>query len=169
MCTYKDIDRIKLPNGHMANQAASREIERIYTESWRRGVSVPFFDNAGNTFLANPDGSEDSVKLDPLSRTYHILKTTNNLPEIKASFNFGMSTLRHSPKPIREQIYDSEIDGLLEFRYYLIEDTYLMKGEKERVSCYVQLTNAEMVCLTIHDTVGIDILNSKNNSKRIWI
>ena len=62
MCTYKDIDIIQLPNGQTAseaNRAASREIERIYADSWRRGVSVPFFDNDGNTYLANPDGSED--------------------------------------------------------------------------------------------------------------
>ena len=62
MCTYKDIDIIELPNGQMAseaNLAASREIERIYADSWHRGVSVPFFDNDGNTYLANPDGNEE--------------------------------------------------------------------------------------------------------------
>jgi hypothetical protein len=79
MCTYKDIENIQLPNGQIAsdaNNAASREIERIYIDSWRRGVSVPFFDNNGNTYLANPDGSEDFVKLDRHSRTYHVLRRT---------------------------------------------------------------------------------------------
>ena len=79
MCTYKDIEHIELPNGQTAseaNRAASREIERIYADSWRRGVSVPFFDNDGNTYLANPDGSEDRVALDRRSRTYHILHRT---------------------------------------------------------------------------------------------
>ena len=72
MCTYKDIDTILLPNGKTASEAnsdASREIEHIYLDSWQRGVSVPFFDNAGNTYLANPDGSEDRVKLDRHTRT----------------------------------------------------------------------------------------------------
>ena len=79
MCTYKDIDIIQLPNGQTAseaNRAASREIERIYADSWRRGVSVPFFDNDGNTYLANPDGSEDKVTLDLATRTYHIIMRT---------------------------------------------------------------------------------------------
>ena len=79
MCTYKDIDNILLPNGQKAidaNRAASCEIERIYADSWQRGVSVPFFDNDGNTYLANPDGSEDRVKLDRRSRTYLILQRT---------------------------------------------------------------------------------------------
>jgi hypothetical protein len=37
---------------------------------------VPFFDNDGNTYLANPDGSEDRVALDRRSRTYRILRRT---------------------------------------------------------------------------------------------
>ncbi|MBP3777267.1 MAG: xenobiotic reductase B [Prevotella sp.] len=79
MCTYKDIDRIQLPNGMIAseaNGAAKCEIERIYADSWQRGVSVPFFDNEGNTYLANPDGSEDRVTLNRGSRTYRILRRT---------------------------------------------------------------------------------------------
>lgn len=79
MCTYKDIDIIQLPNGltaSEANRAASREIERIYADSWRRGVSVPFFDNDGNTYFANPDGSEDRVALNRRNRTYRILRRT---------------------------------------------------------------------------------------------
>lgn len=79
MCTYKDIDIIQLPNGltaSEANRAAGREIERIYADSWRRGVSVPFFDNDGNTYLANPDGREDRVALNRRNRTYRILRRT---------------------------------------------------------------------------------------------
>ena len=79
MCTYKDLDNIQLPNGKTtreANRNASHEIERIYLDSWQRGVFVPFFDNAGNTYLANPDGSEDRVALDRQTRTYRILHRT---------------------------------------------------------------------------------------------
>lgn len=79
MCTYKDIDNIVLPNGQTAgeaNRAASSEIERIYADSWRRGISVPFFDDNGNTYLANPDGSEDRVMLDRHSRSYRIVSRT---------------------------------------------------------------------------------------------
>ena len=79
MCTYKDIDNILLPNGKTAceaNSDAHNEIEHIYLDSWLRGVSVPFFDNAGNTYLANPDGSEDYVQLDRKTRTYRILRRT---------------------------------------------------------------------------------------------
>ena len=79
MCTYKDIDTVLLPNGKTvseANSDAMREIERVYLDSWRHGVSVPFFDNAGNTYLANPDGSEDHVKLDRRTRTYRVLRRT---------------------------------------------------------------------------------------------
>ena len=79
MCTYKDLDNIQLPNGKIAsvaNRDAHREIEHIYLDSWRRGISVPFFDNDGNTYLANPDGSEERVKLDRLTRTYRVLHRT---------------------------------------------------------------------------------------------
>ena len=79
MCTYKDLDHVILPNGKTAeevNLAVSREIERIYRDSWSKGVPVPFFDNAGNTYLANPDGSEDKVRLNRKTRTYRIVKRT---------------------------------------------------------------------------------------------
>ena len=64
MCTYKDIDIIQLPNGQTAseaNRAASREIERIYADSWRRGVSVPFFDNDGKTALLSTAAAAPTV------------------------------------------------------------------------------------------------------------
>lgn len=79
MCTYKDIDNIMLSNGKTAceaNSDAHREIERIYLDSWLHGISVPFFDKAGNTYLANPDGSEDHVKLDRQTRTYRVINRT---------------------------------------------------------------------------------------------
>ncbi|MBQ9203252.1 MAG: xenobiotic reductase B [Prevotella sp.] len=79
MCKYKDIELVRLPNGKTArevNDDVRREVERIYLESWQRGVSVPFFDNEGNTYLANPDGSEDRVQLNRQTRTYHIVNRT---------------------------------------------------------------------------------------------
>ena len=79
MCTYKDIEHIVLPNGKTAkeiNDAVRNEVESIYRDSWQKGVSVPFFDDAGNTYLANPDGSEDKVKLNRTTRTYRVLKRT---------------------------------------------------------------------------------------------
>lgn len=53
-----------------------KEVERIYLEAWKKGISVPFFDGKGNTFLVNPDGSEDLVLLDLHSRTYNIIRRT---------------------------------------------------------------------------------------------
>ncbi|MBR5921790.1 MAG: xenobiotic reductase B [Bacteroidales bacterium] len=79
MCKYKDIENIDLPNGKTTkevNDAVRREVEQIYMDSWRQGVSVPFFDDAGNTYLANPDGSEDRVMLDRETRTYRVLQQT---------------------------------------------------------------------------------------------
>ena len=79
MCSLKEINNIELPNGKTVgtvNRDVSNAIERIYLESWQKGVSVPFFDNTGNTYLANPDGSEDRVTLDRRTRTYHILSRT---------------------------------------------------------------------------------------------
>lgn len=79
MCAYSEIEKIRLSNGKTvkeANQDAHREIERIYLESWAKGVSVPFWDDNGNIFLANPDGSEDQVSLDTKTRTYHVITRT---------------------------------------------------------------------------------------------
>lgn len=79
MCAYKDIENIELPNGKTVkevNEAMRREIEKIYVESWQKGLSVPFFDNEGNIYLANPDGSEDHVSLDRKTRTYHVIRRT---------------------------------------------------------------------------------------------
>lgn len=57
-----------------AERASAGKVESIYRESWRKGIPVPFFDDQGNIYLANPDGSEDKVKLDPDTRTYHVLQ-----------------------------------------------------------------------------------------------
>ena len=73
------METMLLPNGLTAkevNEAIRREVERIYLESWLQGVSVPFFDDEGNIYLANPDGSEDRVSLDCRTRTYNILMRT---------------------------------------------------------------------------------------------
>lgn len=75
MCKYTEIEDIELSNGKTVkevNDAVRREVERIYLESWFQGVSVPFFDDDGTTYLANPDGSEDKVILDRSTRTYTI-------------------------------------------------------------------------------------------------
>ena len=79
MCEHKDLENIELPNGKTVkevNAAVRREVEKIYQESWSKGVSVPFFDDAGNIYLANPDGSEDHVSLDRKTRTYHVISRT---------------------------------------------------------------------------------------------
>ena len=79
MCKYNEMETMLLPNGLTAkevNEAIRREVERIYLESWLQGVSVPFFDDEGNIYLANPDGSEDRVSLDRRTRTYNILMRT---------------------------------------------------------------------------------------------
>lgn len=79
MCEYNEIEQIRLSNGKTVKEAnldAHREIERIYMESWAKGVSVPFWDDKGNIFLANPDGSEDKVSLDTKTRTYRIITRT---------------------------------------------------------------------------------------------
>lgn len=79
MCRYNEIEAVELPNGKTVkevNEAVSHEVERIYLESWKRGVSVPFFDEDGAIYLANPDGSEDKVTLDTDTRTYNIIMRT---------------------------------------------------------------------------------------------
>lgn len=77
MCKYSEIEKMVLPNGMTVkeiNDAVRLEVERIYQESWFQGVSVPFFDEKGNTYLANPDGSEDMVSLNRQTRTYSFIK-----------------------------------------------------------------------------------------------
>lgn len=78
MCTYKEMN-IELPNGKTVkevNDAVRSEVERIYRKAWRQGVSVPFFDDEGNIYLANPDGSEDRVSLDRNTHTFRVLHRT---------------------------------------------------------------------------------------------
>ncbi|MDD5862130.1 MAG: xenobiotic reductase B [Prevotella sp.] len=72
MCRYEDIEEWKLSNGKTIkeiNNAVHDEVERIYLDAWAKGVSVPYFDDRGNIFLANPDGSDDAVKLNKLKRS----------------------------------------------------------------------------------------------------
>ncbi len=79
MCKYNEIEAVELPNGKTVkevNDEVRREVERIYVESWLQGVSVPFFDEDGTTYLANTDGSEDKVTLDRRTRTYNIIMRT---------------------------------------------------------------------------------------------
>ena len=79
MCKYNEIEAVELPKGKTVkevNDEVRREVERIYVESWLQGVSVPFFDEDGTTYLANPDGREDKVKLDRRTRTYNIIMRT---------------------------------------------------------------------------------------------
>lgn len=66
---------IILPNGKTVGEveeAARKKIESIYVETWKRGHSVPFFDDEGNIYFANPDGSEDEVRLDRPTQTFHV-------------------------------------------------------------------------------------------------
>lgn len=77
MCKYEDIESWKLSNGWSikeVNNHVHDEVEKIYLDSWNKGVAVPFFDEYGNIFLANPDGSEDAVEFDGKSRGYKVLK-----------------------------------------------------------------------------------------------
>ena len=57
-----------------AERASAGKVESIYRESWKKGIPVPFFDDQGNIYLANPDGSEDKVKLEPNARTYEVIE-----------------------------------------------------------------------------------------------
>lgn len=75
MCKYENIEGWRLSNGKTiaeVNNAVHDEIERIYLEAWRMGVAVPYSDGNGNTFLANPDGSDDAVDFDIDTRKYTV-------------------------------------------------------------------------------------------------
>lgn len=76
MCEYAEIEKIKLSNGKtikQINEEVSKEVERIYLEGWTKGISIPFWDNKGNFYLANPDGSEDLVEFNRKERSYKII------------------------------------------------------------------------------------------------
>ena len=76
MCEYKEIENIKLSNGKtikQVNDEVRKEMERIYLEGWAKGISIPFKDEKGNIYLANPDGSEDLVSFNRKERSYQIL------------------------------------------------------------------------------------------------
>lgn len=76
MCEYSEIEKIKLSNGLTIKEINSRvhaEVERIYLEGWAKGISIPFWDNKGNFYLANPDGSEDLVEFNRKERSYKVI------------------------------------------------------------------------------------------------
>ena len=76
MCEYAEIENIKLSNGKtikQVNEEVRMEVERIYLEGWAKGISIPFWDDKGNYYLANPDGSEDLVEFNRKERSYKIL------------------------------------------------------------------------------------------------
>ena len=65
MCEYAEIEKIKLSNG--------KTIKDIYLEGWAKGISIPFKDEKGNIYLANPDGSEDLVEFNRNERSYKVI------------------------------------------------------------------------------------------------
>lgn len=76
MCEYAEIEDIKLSNSKTTgqiNEEVSKEVERIYLEGWAKGVSIPFWDNKWNFYLANPDGSEDLVEFNRKERSYKVI------------------------------------------------------------------------------------------------
>lgn len=76
MYKYEDIEGWRLSNGRTVkeiNNSVHDEVEKIYLDSWAQGVSVPYFDDEGNIFLANPDGSDDAVKFEADTRSYKVL------------------------------------------------------------------------------------------------
>lgn len=76
MCEYSEIENIKLSNGKtikQVNEEVSKEVERIYLEGWTKGIAIPFRDNKGNIYLANPDGSEDLVEFNRKERSYKVI------------------------------------------------------------------------------------------------
>lgn len=76
MCEYVEIEKLRLSNGKTVkeiNDEVRAEVERIYTEGWLKGISIPFWDKNGNFYLANPDGSEDLVEFNRKDRNYKII------------------------------------------------------------------------------------------------
>jgi len=76
MCEYVEIEKLRLSNGKTVkeiNDEVRAEVERIYTEGWSKGISIPFWDKNGNFYLANPDGSEDLVEFNRKDRNYKII------------------------------------------------------------------------------------------------
>lgn len=76
MCEYTEIEKMVLSNGKTVkqiNSEVSKEVERIYLEGWAKGIAIPFWDNKGNFYLANPDGSEDMVDFNRTDRSYKVI------------------------------------------------------------------------------------------------
>lgn len=76
MCEYAEIENIRLSNGKtikQINEEVCKEVERIYLEGWTKGIAIPFRDDKGNIYLANPDGSEDLVEFNRKERKYKVI------------------------------------------------------------------------------------------------
>lgn len=76
MCEYTEIENMVLSNGktvRQINTEVSKEIEHIYLKGWKKGIAIPFWDNKGNFYLANPDGSEDLVDFNRKDRSYKVI------------------------------------------------------------------------------------------------
>lgn len=76
MCEYAEIENIRFSNGKtikQVNEEVRKEVERIYLEGWAKGIAIPFRDNQGNIYLANPDGSEDLVEFNCTERSYKVI------------------------------------------------------------------------------------------------
>lgn len=89
MCEYKEIENIKLSNGKtikQVNEEVRKEVERIYLEGWAKGISIPFWDDKGNYYLANPDGSEDLVSYDTETRSYQVLSRVAQVGQGKYAY-----------------------------------------------------------------------------------
>jgi hypothetical protein len=70
------IDHLRSSNGKTFGEIRKdtrAAIENIYLECWAKGISVPFWDNEGNHYMANPDGSEDLINYNVETRSYKVI------------------------------------------------------------------------------------------------
>jgi len=66
----------RLTNGKTIAEAendATKAIERLYLDSWAKGIPVAYYDDDRNLHLANPDGSDDIAKFDIESKEFIII------------------------------------------------------------------------------------------------
>jgi hypothetical protein len=73
------IDHLRSSNGKTFGEIKKdtrAAIENRYMECWAEGVSVPFWDNQGNFYMANPDGSEDLIDYNDKNRSYQVISRT---------------------------------------------------------------------------------------------
>ncbi|MCQ2253017.1 MAG: xenobiotic reductase B [Bacteroidales bacterium] len=65
-----------ITNGKTIAQVESEmksAVERLYIESWKKGISVAYFDENEILHLANPDGSDDLAEFNPETKEFKIL------------------------------------------------------------------------------------------------